>query len=263
MRRYVTKTILHLLVYLVSVGATAGEALNLPTRDGATVNLFWHETPGAKATVLMLPGGGGGFGRVDNGRPGSRNFLIRTAQLWIDQGIHYAAFGRPSDLSELDYADRVSDKHLFDLKAAIAFLKTKTNAPIYVVGTSRGTISAAHLLIHESDPAIAGGVFSASVTSQKKIGALPTQDLQKIKVPVLVFHHSNDQCDVTRPHEVPRMLSQFKNAPMKKLLMVSGGSDASGNPCEPMHHHGFVGMESEAVHLIADWIRKPSGDGTR
>jgi dienelactone hydrolase len=247
-----------LALALCTIAAHAGELIKLPTREGVTTNIYWHETPNAKITVLIMPGGGGGFGRIEKGLPSGGNFLVRTAQTWIDEGFNYAAFGRPTDMSELDYPDRISAKHLADLKATVQFLKTKTNTAIFVVGTSRGTISAAHLLINDPDSAIAGGVLTSSVTAYKKIGAVPSQDLQKIKVPMLVFHHSGDACEICRPREVPSILSGLKNAPIKKLMMVSGGSGATGNPCEAEHYHGFIGMETEAVHAIAEWIRTPS-----
>jgi dienelactone hydrolase len=254
-----TKSLLaSLALALCTIAAHAGELIKLPTREGVTANVLWHETPNAKITVLILPGGGGGFGRVENGLPTSGNFLVRTAQTWINEGFNYAVFGKPTDMSELDYPDRISAKHLTDLKATVAFIKTKTNTPIFIVGTSRGTISAAHLLINEPDSAIAGGVLTSSVTAYKKIGAVPSQDLQKIKVPMLVFHHSGDACEICRPHEVPAIVSGLKNAPIKKLMMVSGGSGATGSPCEGQHFHGFIGMEFEAVHAIAEWIRNPS-----
>jgi dienelactone hydrolase len=254
-----TKTLLTTLAFALCAGlAHAGELIKLPTREGITANVLWHETPNAKATVLILPGGGGGFGRVENGLPTSGNFLVCTAQTWINEGFHYAVFGRPTDMNELDYPDRISAKHLADLKATVAFIKTKTNTPIFIVGTSRGTISAAHLLINEPDSAIAGGILTASVTAYKKIGAVPTLDLHKIKVPMLIYHHSGDACEICKPHEVPAIVSGLKNAPIKKLMMVSGGSGAKGNPCEAEHFHGFIGMEAQAVNDIAQWIRSPS-----
>jgi hypothetical protein len=252
-------------LFLASIALTffaivtqAGELIKLPTREGITTNILWHETPDAKVTVLILPGGGGGFGRVENGLPTSGNFLVRTSQLWINEGFNYAVFGKPTDMDDLDYADRVSEKHLLDLKATVKFLKSKSSAPIYVVGTSRGTISTAHLLVNDTELALAGGVVTSSVVSFKKTGALPKQDLNKIKVPVLVYHHSGDACDLCKPHEVPNIVSGLKNSPIKKLMMVSGGSGASGDVCAGQHYHGFIGMEAEAVRTIAEWIRKPT-----
>lgn len=48
------------------------------------------------------------------------------------------------------------------------------------------------------------------------------------------------------------------NAPVKKLVMVNGGSGAQGNPCEALHYHGYIGMEQEAVNVVVGWIRNPA-----
>ena len=236
----------------------AGELIKIPTRQGIDLSIFWHETPNAKATVLIFPGGGGGFGRVENGLPTSGNFLVRSAIYWTEaEGFNYVIFGKPSDMSDLDYPERVSDKHLADIRAMLNWVKIKTTTPIWFVGTSRGTISAAHALINLTDSQIAGGVLTASVTAYKKVGAVPTQELSKIKVPMLVFHHEGDACEICRPNEVPAIVKKLNNAPIKKLMMVTGGSGATGNPCEGQHYHGFIGMESEAVSKISQWIKNP------
>ena len=96
------------------------------------------------------------------------------------------------------------------------------------------------------------------MVNYKKIGAVPTQDIASIKIPVLVLHHEQDGCALCRPHEVPAIVKGLKNAPVKKLMMVNGGGNPSGDPCEAMHYHGFVGTEKEAVAMITDWIKKPS-----
>jgi hypothetical protein len=44
---------------------------------------------------------------------------------------------------------------------------------------------------------------------------------------------------------------------VKKLVMVDGGGDPRGDPCEALHWHGFIGMEKEAVDIIGDWIKNP------
>jgi hypothetical protein len=114
------------------------------------------------------------------------------------------------------------------------------------------------MLINLQDSQIAGGVVSSSVVAYKKAGALPKQDLKQIKVPVLVYHHEKDACDICRPNEVPSILSGLKNSPVKKLMMVSGGSNPTGSPCEGNHWHGFIGMEQQAVSEISAWIKNPT-----
>ena len=69
-----------LLATLCAASHAQGMLLKLPTRDGITTNVWWEPVDGARATVLLFPGGGGGFGKVDSGQPSSRNFLVRSLQ---------------------------------------------------------------------------------------------------------------------------------------------------------------------------------------
>jgi hypothetical protein len=57
---------------------------------------------------------------------------------------------------------------------------------------------------------------------------------------------------------VPRIFAGLQNAPVKKLIMVNGGSNPTGSACEALHWHGYIGMEVEAVDLIAAWVRQPA-----
>ena len=126
-----------------------------------------------------------------------------------------------------------------------------------MVGTSRGTVSVTAAAIDMPD-AMAGMVLTSSVVSYKKPGAVPKQDLERIKVPVLVLHHTKDACQWCLPHEVPAILRGLKNAQTKKEIMVNGGENPTGNACEALHWHGFIGMEREAVDLVANWIKAPT-----
>jgi len=248
------------LLALPAFAAADGELLQIASRPGVTVPVYWRPQANATATLVLLPGGGGGIGaRKEDGWPGGRNFLIRSGQLFAQHGFNIAMVSHPSDVADLSYEFRTSAEHLKDLHAVLAQLKARSDAPIWVVGTSRGSISATALAIAERDSQLmAGLVLTSSVTSFKKSGAVPRQDLEKIRIPVLVMHHEKDACPVCQPHEVPLIMAGLKNAPIKKLMMVNGGSNPSGSVCEAEHWHGYINMEAEAVDLIAGWINKPS-----
>jgi dienelactone hydrolase len=249
-----------LMFGLFTAPAFAGETVRVPTRPGIETNVFWHEVPSAKLTVLMFPGGAGGYGPVRDGWPWSANFLVRTAPQWADgEKFNYAVFGRPSDTPDLEYAERMSERHLADMRAVLEWLKGKTATPIWVVGTSRGTVSVSHLLVNTSDARIAGGVLSASITAPGRTGTLTSMALKQIKVPMLLIHHSADACRACPPAGVPDVLRALENAPVKRMMMVSGGGGATGDPCQALHYHGFVGMEADVVKLVSDWVRQPSG----
>jgi pimeloyl-ACP methyl ester carboxylesterase len=248
-----------LLIGLLLASSTAALAedkvIKLDTRPGVSVSFYYMKRDGATATVVLLPGNIGDIGLKDD-VPTSDNFLVRTRDLFAAKGFNVAVANRPSD-KELEYEFRISPEHIQNLRQVVGYVKIDSGLPVWLVGTSRGTVSAAAAAIAFGNEELAGLVLTSSVTSLKRIGAVPSQKLEMIRIPVLVMHHQKDSCEVTVPREVPRIIDRLKNAPVKKLVMVNGGANASGNPCEPLHWHGFIGMEKEAVDIIADWIKNP------
>jgi hypothetical protein len=248
------------LVVLATCGAAAARAdqlITLPTRSGVTVSYWYMPRANASATLVLLPGGAGGIGMRD-GRPQSGNFLVRSRDLFAAEGFNLAIVGRPSDVADMDTGFRAGAAHMQDLGHVIDDVLARTNAPLWLVGTSRGTVSAAAAAIAIGPPRLAGVVLTSSITAFKLPGAVPTQRLSDVRVPVLVLHHEKDACPSCAPHEVSWIVSGLTQAPVKKLLWASGGEGARGDPCEAFHWHGYVGMEAQAVQWIASWVRQPT-----
>lgn len=237
--------------------ARADELITLPTRSGVTVSYWYMPRADATATLVLLTGGSGNIGMRD-GRPQSGNFLVRSRDLFAAEGFNVAIVGRPSDVSDMDTAFRASAAHMQDLGRVVDDLHARTDLPLWLVGTSRGTVSATAAAIAIGPPRLAGVVLTSSITAFKLPGAVPTQALREVRVPVLVLHHEKDACPSCAPHEVSWILSGLTQAPVKKLLWASGGEGARGDPCEPFHWHGYVGMEAQAVQWITAWVRHPT-----
>lgn len=256
--------VLALLVALNCGGASRadeiqrGDVVKVDTR-GVVVPIYTVWKDGAVATVVLYSGGGGGYGNIGaDGWPGSRNFLIRSARMFAAHPFNVVLVGRATDVPNLDGTARTGDNHGQDNKAIFRAIKAKSAVPVWLVGTSMGTISATAAAIRDGGQDIAGIVLTSSVTSYRIRGAVPTQDLEKIKVPVLIVHHEKDACKVCTPYEAKNIADGLKNSPIKKTVLVSGGSGASGDPCEALHYHGYIGMEQEVVDLIAAWIKSPA-----
>lgn len=235
-----------------------GKVVRVETR-GVFVPIYtvWKED--ALATLVLYSGGGGGYGKMgEDGWPSSGNFLIRSAKLFAAHPFNIVLVGRATDVPELDGATRIGENHDLDNQAIFRAIKLKSNVPIWLAGTSMGTISATAAAIRDGGQNVAGIVLTSSVTAYRIKGAVPTQELDKIKVPVLVVHHEKDACKVCTPYEAKTIAEGLKNAPIKKTVFISGGVDPTGDPCHAMHFHGFIGKEKEVVDLIAAWVRKPS-----
>jgi pimeloyl-ACP methyl ester carboxylesterase len=232
--------------------------VQVETRANVRVPLFEVWNPGAVATLVLFSGGGGGYGKIgDDGWPASRNFLIRTGKYWAAHPFNIVMVGRPSDGIDLQNgAMRIGEEHAADNVAIFKAVKSKSALPIWLVGTSMGTISAAAAAIGDTDRLVAGVVLTSSVTGYRIRGAVPGQDLAKIRVPVLVVHHARDACKVCTPYEARNIVDALSNAPVKEMVLVEAGSGATGDACEALHYHGYIGAEKEVVDLIANWIEK-------
>jgi hypothetical protein len=245
---------------LSSTIAHSGETLRIATRPNVTTTVFWspNTASNAKPTLLLFPGGSGGYGRVESGEPKSQNFLVRSSALFRERGFNVAIFGKPSDQTDLDWETRIGANHIVDIRAVVAHLKSLRDAPIWLVGTSRGTVSAtaAALALNQKD--IAGIVLTATVTNRKFVGAVPRQDVAALRLPVLLYHHAEDACKACNPADLPWLFRQLGNASPKRMMLVRGGEGASGDVCEALHHHGFIGMEAQAVADISNWIVAPT-----
>ena len=251
--------ILTLLGMLLAVPAFAADNfIRLDTRPNVKVPVFYMKRDTATATVILLPGGAGGFERLVGGKPSGRNFLVRSRDYFAQAGLNVAVMGPASDTRDLGYAERVSPEHMQDIKLLVEFLKTDAGLPVWLVGTSRGTVSATAAAISFGNERLAGIVLTSSVVSHKKSGAVPFQDLEKIRIPVLVLHHERDRCKVCAPRDVPAIFAGLKNAPVRKQIFVSGGTDPTGDPCGALHYHGFIGSEESTVELITAWLKRPS-----
>lgn len=239
-----------------------GTVQRIATRNGVTVPVYLVHRPDAVATVVLFSGGGGGYGKIgEDGWPASGNFLIRTAKLWAKYRFNLAMVGRPSDGIDLELGGvRAGDAHAADNQAIFRAIRQENPLPLWLVGTSMGTISVATAAIRDDERLLAGIVLSSSITAYKIQGAVPSQSLDKIRVPTLVFHHENDACWACKPYEAKRIEGQLKSAPVHKTILVSGGSGMTGNECGAFHYHGYVGMEAQAVDLIASWILKPTAE---
>jgi predicted alpha/beta hydrolase family esterase len=225
-------------------------------RSGASLPAYAMQHPQAIATLVLLPGGDAGSGKIINGKPTSGNFLSRSRDYFQAEGFNVVVAYRASDLRGLEHEYRTSKKHIAEIEKVVEFAKKEYGKPVWLVGTSRGSVSATATAIALGKTQVDGLVLTSSVTS-KKDGAISTQNIASIQMPTLVVHHKNDACHICVPEEARKIVNDLTKASAKKFILIEGGSDPEGEVCAAKHWHGFINFEKETVQAITAWIKSP------
>ena len=231
----------------------------MQTRPGVTQSFFIARMDGRepKAAALLLIGGGGNIRlRMEDGqvRFQAGNFLPRARGEFIRNGVLPVILDNPSDQQAGDgmsNAFRESREHATDIRAVAAEVKKRyPGLPLFVVGTSRSTVSAAHLA-SALEGELAGAVLTSSLfffDQRQRSVALAGFNWSKVKMPLLFVHHAEDNCAATPYYEAQRVAKRFP------LVSVSGGKPPESGPCDPLAAHGFYGKEAETVDAISAWM---------
>lgn len=246
---------------MVSAQAQPARTIDLPTRPGITQRILVITPDQPKAAVILFAGGDGFLGIDGDGRlQRGGNFLVRSRQLFAEQGLTTVVIDAPSDMQSYPHlsGQRQTREHVADVNAVISWLRQQAKIPVWLVGTSRGTQSAAWVATQL--PVAFGGpdgiVLTATVLRDARSRAVPEMALDRVRIPVLVAHHRQDSCRVCLFSDVPLLMEKLTVTPRRELMVFDGGISV-GDPCEARAHHGFNGIEREVVERIAGWITAP------
>ena len=252
--------LLCLLMFPCQLWAQTQRVVDIPTRPGVTQRMVVMEPEKPKAAVILFAGGHGGLQISSTGdfNWGEGNFLVRTRRLFSSNGLTVVVVDAPSDRQKAPYLGgfRQRPEHAADIKAVIAWLKQQADIPVWLVGTSRGTQSAAFIAtqLARGEGGPDGIVLTSTILTDKPgIRPVPEMPLENIRIPVLIVHHKEDGCQHCQYGDLSKLTDRLSNAPHKEVLTFEGGKNR-GNPCEAMAYHGFNGIEDEVVKSIADWI---------
>lgn len=248
------------LAFVVSCALAHAQekVVDIPTRAGVTQRFLFIPAPQAKAAVVLFAGGHGGLQLTEAGVPrwGKNNFLVRTAGSYGAQGLAVVIMDAPSDRQSPPYLTgfRDSAEHAADVKAVIAWLRNETKAPVWLIGTSRGTQSvAASAIALRADGGPDGLVLTSTILNDRRGRPVPDMAVDTLRLPILVVHHEQDACRACLFRDVPRLMERIASAPRKELITFRGGND-HGDPCEALAYHGFNGLEQDVVSRIAAWV---------
>lgn len=228
------------------------------SRPGVTQSFILMEPDDkpARAVILAWPSGDGVIGLTKTGMTHTVAFFPRAAERFVAAGLALAIVDVPSDKANgLDYDFRVQSEHVADVAAVVDAVRTRTNAPIFLAGFSRGTLSVTNAAARLATDTIIGVILASGVTVRAGIARRSLHDtpLSEIDVPVLTLNHRDDDCMLTLASNAPALLNAFTAAPRKDSRILTDGS-LGGGGCFAHTSHDFLGAEDQAITVIGAWI---------
>ena len=251
------------LLAVASVSSATEQVTSIATRPDVSLAYLMARDAATepKVIVISFPGGAGAIGlakRAENGQikfgPGT-NFLIRIRSAMVDADFADVIVDAPSDHLPAGMRDdfRLSGEHATDMRALVGDLKKRfPSARIYLVGTSRGTVSAASTAAALGQ-LVQGVILTSTVSNVDKQGiALSQFDFSTLKQPVLLVHHRDDGCP-TSPYSGAERIAR-DSAGRFTLVTVTGGDPPQSGPCDPQSAHGYLGRDAPVVAAMKDWM---------
>lgn len=229
------------------------------TRPGVTVRVWLGRPAGApRRVVMLLAGGSGRLGLSARGiGPGAEDGLLaRTRDRFLAAGFVVALVDAPSDRPEGLEGFRTSAEHAADLGAIAAWLRATDPVPLWMIGVSRGSISAANAAARLGAAGPDGLVLLSPVTAGRH-ERLADVRVETISVPTLVVSHRGDGCSASPPAGARALIRRLAGAPGSRALAVGPRARAprEADPCDALTRHGYLGIESEVVDQVVAFAK--------
>lgn len=256
-----------LMAVLLAASAPAqaqnASLVSIQTPRGAKQAFIFIKPAKPVASVILFAGGRGALGlqSASTMKWGKGNFLVRSRDRFAARNLMVAVIDAPSDQQRgMNAIFRMSSAHGGDIGAVADYLKKQAAVPVWLVGTSMGTFSAAAGAIAAKN--IDGLVLTSTITrakpqwkiAQSHRNGVASMPLQKVAVPTLIVSHAKDGCDITPAADAPKLRKRLASAKPVDVVLLSGGDPPKSQPCEAMSQHGFLGIEDEAVSSIAKFV---------
>jgi pimeloyl-ACP methyl ester carboxylesterase len=216
------------------------------------------------ASVILFAGGHGALGlkSASDMKWGAGNFLVRSRDKFAQHNFMVAVLDAPSDRQNgMNAIFRMSKSHADDIAAVAAHLKKLAPVPVWLVGTSMGTFSAAEGAI--AAKGVDGLVLTSTITRSKpgwKIASshangVASMALGNVTMPSLIVSHQKDGCDITPAGDAGKLRKALSKSQKVDVILLDGGDPPRSEPCQAMSQHGFLGIETKAVNAVAEFIK--------
>ena len=237
-----------------------------PSR-GVMLRALVIEPANPVGSVILLAGGHGNLALGKDGSIGwgSGNQLVRTRRDYARAGFVTIVPDASPDMKQgggVKSGYRWSSEFATDIGAWVKHARGR-KAPVHLVGTSRAALTVAKVgtqVTGEGRPdtlTITAGMI-VHVTNDQPSAERNVGNLGRITQPTLLLWHAKDACAYTPASSAERAKKALSGASKVDVVLLSGGSAGSGNPCEAKSHHGFLGIDDEVVRTVTAWLKANS-----
>ncbi|HYC48043.1 MAG TPA: hypothetical protein VED01_21430 [Burkholderiales bacterium] len=252
---------LALMCCLIVAPAGGAEIIrSVPHRDASQRYAVLAPERPARAVMLLYVGGEGTL-RLESGAISSVNVLFRIRDQLLAAGVR------------LIYVDRPDGRHAradAEYAKAAALIVARENAerlPVFVVGMSRGSISAVNVAARVP---VSGVVLLSGAVSGTHDGTMRDAPHAAVAVPSLLLLHRRDACVASNSERGLRSFAAEMPKSRSTIIVMDGGTDEApgrGRPaeCHPRSHHGFNGIEADVAAEMVKWLdlHLPTDGGVR
>lgn len=232
------------------------EIRTLAIRPGVTMD-FLVMAPDQyiqRDALIFFPGGNGAgaFKLSEGGLVSGWSFLVRSADSFVRDGLSVVTVNPPSDHpTGMSTGFRESVEHAEDIATLAGYLEQQGYQRIFLVGNSRGTLSATSLGTLLKDSHVKGVILTSALEYDNFLSYLP---LDKLTLPVLMVHHREDACRVSSFQEAEKTRDNLRSHTTVDFTEVNGGAYPRSAPCDNLSTHGFFGIEEKVVQVITEWV---------
>jgi alpha-beta hydrolase superfamily lysophospholipase len=245
---------------IVSAQAQTTTVVQIPSR-GQSIRAIVITPPNPIGSVILLVGGQGVMAISPEGKIGwgAGNQVIRTRASYAAAGFVTIVPDAAPDMGTPQSPKsgyRFSPQHGQDLAAVVAYARG-VKAPVTIVGTSRGAVSAGILLAQASgagrpDAMVLTAPMLMTYGDQPSFQKSLNNSPARAQLPFLVVGHKKDACKYTSP---PTIEAFTKWHGGKVDVVFLDGPEGTGDPCEAQSAHGFAGIDGTVVSTVTNWIK--------
>ncbi len=257
-------SLVFILTLLPGGDALAYDLINLNSRKDVTQSFMLIKPIGTPiGAAIMFPTEEGNV----KFKKKSRGYKIKKGgwygnkhRMFTENGLWLAFVEPPSDqIHGIDTRFRQSENHVKDIAAVVAEVERRSGFKPFLMGTCRGSYSAASVGSKIDNGSISGVVL-ISTRSRARDGSV-VRGARKggLTAPLMMIHHEDDDCKGS-PYSGMKSIAGFfeKSSDRVETLTVKGGWQSSGlkqkKGCGKNGSHKFFGSEKEIVDAIADWV---------